>query len=99
EVSNLLLIAALCTQRDPVDIADEIGTGGATALKALVTEAVNEELRPLRGRRRELAADPGYLPHVLAEGSARANDIAERTLGGVREDMEVDHGHGKERRQ
>jgi tryptophanyl-tRNA synthetase len=91
EVSNLLLIAALCTGRDPVDIADEIGGRGATALKALVTEAVNEELRPLRRRRRELAADPGHLRQVLADGNARANDVADRTLRRVREVMEMVH--------
>jgi tryptophanyl-tRNA synthetase len=55
----------------------------------LVTEAVNETLRPLRQRRRELATDPGYLQHVLADGNARANDIADRTLRRVRETMEM----------
>jgi tryptophanyl-tRNA synthetase len=89
EVSNLLLIAALCTRRDPVDIADELGGRGAAALKALVTEVVNEELRPLRRRRRELAADPGYLQQVLAEGNARANDIADHTLQRVRKIMDM----------
>jgi tryptophanyl-tRNA synthetase len=89
EVSNLLLIAALCTGRDPVDIADELGRRGAAALKALVTEAVNEELRPLRQRRRELATDPGYLQQVVADGNARANDIADHTLQRVREVMEM----------
>lgn len=89
EVSNLLLIAALCTRRDPVDIADDLGSRGAAALKALVTEVVNEELRPLRRRRRELAADPGYLQQVLADGNARANDIADHTLQRVREVMEM----------
>lgn len=84
-------MAALCTRRDPVDIADEIGARGATALKALVTEAVNEELRPLRQRRRELATDPGYLRQVLVDGNARANDIADRTLRRVREVMEMVH--------
>ncbi|MDQ3676145.1 MAG: tryptophan--tRNA ligase [Actinomycetota bacterium] len=91
EVANLLLIAALCTGRDPADIADELGDRGAAALKALVTEAVNEELRPLRQRRRELAADPGYLQQVLAEGNARANDIADETLQRVREVMDMDY--------
>jgi tryptophanyl-tRNA synthetase len=89
EVSNLVLIAALCTGRDPVDVADELGDGGSAALKALVTEAVNEELRPLRRRRRELAAEPGYLRQVLAEGNARANDIADGTLRRVREVMDM----------
>jgi tryptophanyl-tRNA synthetase len=91
EVANLLLIAALCTGRDPGDIADELGDRGAAALKALVTEAVNEELRPLRHRRRELAADPAYLQQVLADGNARANDIADHTLERVREVMDMVH--------
>jgi tryptophanyl-tRNA synthetase len=89
EVANLLLIAALCTGRDPVDIADELGGRGAAALKALVTEAVNEELRPLRQRRCRLAADPGYLQQVLADGNARANDIADHTLQRVRKIMDM----------
>jgi tryptophanyl-tRNA synthetase len=89
EVSNLVLIAALCTGRDPVEVADELGDRGSAALKALVTEAVNEELRPLRRRRRDLAADPGYLRQVLAEGNARANGIADGTLQRVREVMDM----------
>jgi tryptophanyl-tRNA synthetase len=91
EVANLLLIAALCTGRDPVDIADELGDRGAAALKALVTDAVNEELQPLRRRRRELATDPSYLQQVLADGNARANDIADHTLQRVREAMDMVH--------
>jgi tryptophanyl-tRNA synthetase len=89
EVSNLLLIAALCTGRDPVAIADELGGRGGAALKAFVTEAVNEELRPLRRRRRELATDPGHLMEVLADGNARANAIADDTLRRVREAMDM----------
>jgi tryptophanyl-tRNA synthetase len=89
EVASLLLTAALCTGRDPVGIADELGDRGAAALKALVTEAVNEHLRPLRARRRELAADPAIVRDVLAEGNARANAIADRTLRHVREVMDM----------
>lgn len=48
--------------------------------EALVTEAVNEHLRPLRQRRRELATDPGYLHQILDEGNTRANHIADHTL-------------------
>lgn len=84
-----MLIAALCTARNPVEIADELGGRGAAALKQLVTEAVNEELRPLRQRRRELATDPGYLRQVLSEGNARANHIADHTLQRVREVMDM----------
>ena len=33
EVSNLVLLAALCLERDPHEVAEEIGDGGAAALK------------------------------------------------------------------
>ena len=54
-----MLLAALCLDRDPVEVAAEIGDGGAAALKRVVTEAVNEFLAPIRARRAEYAADLG----------------------------------------
>lgn len=87
EVANLLTMAAVCSGGDPAELAAQIGDGGGGALKALVTEAVNERLRPIRQRRSELATDPGYLMGVLREGNARANDIADATLAQVREVM------------
>ena len=89
EVASLLLTAGLCTGQDPADVAEDIGDRGAAALKAVVTEAVNEHLRPLRRRRRELAADPSIVRRVLEEGNARANRIADRTLQRVREVMDM----------
>lgn len=87
EVANLLMIAALCSGGDPAVLAEEIGDGGGASLKRVVTEAVNERLRPIRVRRRELEADPAHLQRVLADGNARANEIAEATLAEVREAM------------
>jgi tryptophanyl-tRNA synthetase len=87
EVSSLVLLAALCLGRDPVSVADQIGGGGAAALKRTVTEAVNERLAPVRARRAELAADPGYARQVLREGGDRARAIAAATLEEVRDAM------------
>jgi tryptophanyl-tRNA synthetase len=50
---------------------------------------VNEYLRPLRCRRAELVADPGYLDDVLARGNARANQVADETLDQVRQVMDM----------
>ena len=83
EVSSLVLLAALCLDRDPVTVADEIGDGGAAALKRVVTEAVNERFAPIRARRAELAADPGYARQVLRDGCA-----------GGRRDRRADPGRG-----
>ncbi|TDB93559.1 tryptophan--tRNA ligase [Actinomadura sp. 7K534] len=87
EVSSLVLLAALCQGRDPHEVAAEIGDGGAAALKKVVTDSVNEFLRPIRARRAELAADRAYLRSVLAEGNERANAVADRTLDEVRAAM------------
>jgi tryptophanyl-tRNA synthetase len=87
EVSSLVLLAALCTGRDPVAVADEIGDGGAAGLKAMLTEAVNERFAPIRARRAELARDPGYARQVLRDGCERANAIADATLDEVRTAM------------
>ena len=89
EVSNLLLLAGLASGRDPEEIAAEIGDGGGGTLKRVVTEAVNEHFAPIRERRAELVADPGYLRRVLAEGNERANAVAEATLAEVRTAMRM----------
>ena len=87
EVSNLVLLAALCLERPPEDLAAELGGAGAAGLKRLLTDALNERLRPLRQRRRELANDPGYLRSVLANGTNQARETAAVTLKDVRELM------------
>ncbi|WP_454084426.1 tryptophan--tRNA ligase [Georgenia sp. Marseille-Q6866] len=87
EVSNLVLLAALASGRDPHDVAAEIGDGGGGTLKRVVTEAVNEHFAPIRARRAELLADPGYLRQVLDQGNERANAVAEATLDEVRRAM------------
>jgi tryptophanyl-tRNA synthetase len=85
EVSSLVLLAALCLGRNPVTVAGEIGDGGAAALKRTVTDAVNEVLAPVRARRAELAADPGYARQVLRDGCDRARAVAAATLEEVRD--------------
>lgn len=87
EVSALLTTAGLATGRDPSEIAAEIGNGGGGALKAYVTESVNEFLAPHRERRAELAKDMDYIRDVLHEGNRRANAIANETLDQVRDAM------------
>src|SRR6516164_7966022 len=83
-VSSLVLLAALCLGRDPLQVAADIGDGGAAALKTMLTTAVNDLLAPVRARRAEYARDLGYVRHVLREGNERANQIAAATLAEVR---------------
>jgi len=89
EVSNLLLMASLATGEAPEAIAERIGDKGAGTLKAVVTEALNEMLAPIRARRAELAGDEAYLLDVLHAGNEKANECADRTLHEVRGAMHM----------
>ena len=89
EVSNLVLLAALATGEEPERVAEQIGNGGAGALKKLVTESVNEMLAPIRERRLAVEADRAVVDEVLAAGIAKANDRADATLDEVREAMHM----------
>ena len=91
EVSNLLMLASLCNGRDPRQLAEEIGDGGAGKLKALVTEAINDYFAPIRQRRQELADDEDYLLEVLHAGNDKANQVANETLDNVRKAMKMDY--------
>jgi tryptophanyl-tRNA synthetase len=91
EVSNLVLLTALCERLDPSEVAEQIATGGAAELKRRTIEAVNERLRPIRERRAELEQDRGYLRAVVRAGSETARAIAQRTLSEVAEVMHTSY--------
>lgn len=82
-VANLLDLLAAVTGESPHTLADRIGSGGGAGLKRVLTDAVNDLLRPLRTRRRELVADPGHLDAVLDAGNASARELAQDTLARV----------------
>ncbi|GAB1645625.1 tryptophan--tRNA ligase [Krasilnikovia sp. MM14-A1259] len=78
-VTNLLEILAGCTGTPPGPL------GSYAALKREVTDAVEAALAPIRARHAELAADPGYVAEVLADGAARVRDTARATVRRARE--------------
>ena len=56
-----------------------------------MNEVVTLAIPPLRARRAELEADPGYLLVVLHAGHAAANEVADQTLAEVRTAMQMDY--------
>src|SRR3954466_1115620 len=84
EVSNLLLLASLCTGEAPDAIAARIGDGGSGALKTTVIDALNAELAPVRSRREALAKDPHIVVETLRRGVAKASEVAAATLAETR---------------
>ena len=91
EVSNLVNITAMCLDRTPEEVADEVGDGGGGGLKKLATAAVNDHFARHRAYRAELVAEPGILREVLRAGNERANAVAEETLSQVRQAMSMDY--------
>jgi tryptophanyl-tRNA synthetase len=87
----LLNLIALCSGNSPEEIADRIGDGGAEKLKSVLTGALNEYLRPLRSRRKELEADMGYIRDVLNIGVRQAREVGEKTLLEVRQVMNMEY--------
>lgn len=94
EVANLLRLIAICTGEAPDAVAAKIGDGGGGKLKAMLTEALNGYLAPMRARRAEFAKDPGYVRGVLRKGVERARAEASATLDQVRKAMHMDYGLG-----
>src|SRR4051812_30476124 len=83
EVSNLVLLAALCQRRDPREVAAEIGGAGRAPPQRFVARSPHQRLRPIPQRRAQPVRGPRHPRDVLRAGNERAGEIAERTLAEV----------------
>jgi tryptophanyl-tRNA synthetase len=82
-VSNLIGIYSAITGESIESFTDSLQGQGYGALKTAVADAVVATLDPIRLRAQELLSDEAELDRLLAQGAAKANDIAERTLADV----------------
>jgi tryptophanyl-tRNA synthetase len=62
---------------------------GCVDCKKILAQHVVETLAPFRARRDELAAKPGLVDEILAEGNARAALEAELTMTEVRDAVQL----------
>ena len=84
-VSNLLTVLSVVTGRPLPALEQDFQGKGYGDLKSAVAEAVVAEFEPVRARYTELVADPAELDRLLAEGAARAREVAVTTMATVRE--------------
>ena len=91
EVANLINLVALTSGQSPEAIAKNIGSGGGVKLKKVLTETLNEYLRPIRLRRRELEANLDFIRAVLNAGVKQARMVGEQTLVEVRQVMNMEY--------
>ncbi|MFI3258146.1 MAG: tryptophan--tRNA ligase [Spirochaetales bacterium] len=90
EVANLLMLISLCADESPEAIAQRIGDGGGGMLKKLLTDALNEKLRPVREKRKQLETQQDYIKSVLYDGIDKARNMATETLEQVRRVMNME---------
>jgi tryptophanyl-tRNA synthetase len=62
---------------------------GCVDCKKRLAENMNKNLEPFRARRAEIGQNPNTVWDVLHDGSKRARAIAEETMAGVREAMQL----------
>jgi tryptophanyl-tRNA synthetase len=85
--STILQLYRLFASADQVASMENAFRAGGTGygeFKKQLFEVIWETFAPMRGRRAELEADPGYATEVLKTGAMRATAVAEKTLEKVR---------------
>jgi tryptophanyl-tRNA synthetase len=84
-ISNLLTILSVASGKAIPELEAAYTGKGYGDFKVDVADAVIELFAPVRERFAELVADPAYLDRVLAEGAARAREVAVATMATVRD--------------
>ncbi|KAL3746798.1 hypothetical protein ACJRO7_015698 [Eucalyptus globulus] len=87
ECNNLLSIYQLVSGKTKEEVAKECQDMSWGSFKPLITDALIDHLHPIQVRYEEVMSDSAYLDGVLAEGAARATDIADATLNNVYQAM------------
>ncbi len=64
---------------------------GDVKIKRYLNEVLQAKLAPIRERREEYAADPGYVMEMLKEGSEKAERVAAKTLAAAKKAMGIDY--------
>lgn len=84
-IYNLLTIYQRFSGLSPAEIEARYEGRGYADFKKELAEVIIERLKPLQSRYHKLAADHGYLDHLLEQGEAQVRPVAERTLSIVKE--------------
>jgi len=84
ELSNLILMYHLFSQKEFSEIEKEYEGLGYKEFKEGLAQVVNDFLDPIREKRKEFEGDEKYISQILKEGTEKATEEAEKTLKRVR---------------
>ncbi len=90
EVSNLVLLISLMSNKDPKEIANYIGDGGAKMLKDMLIDTTDKFLSPIREKINVLEKDPEYIKKIIKNGVEKARYEASNTLKKVIKAMNME---------
>ena len=76
---------------DELKIAYQKGGIGDASVKKFLTEVINDELTPIRERRREYAEDLEKVYNILKEGTEKAKKTADKTVMEVKKAMKLNY--------
>jgi tryptophanyl-tRNA synthetase len=91
EICNVFRLHNSFTPARVEEIASECRSAriGCVDCKKVLAKSISSHLEPFRARRAALAAKPGYVAQVLADGANRAEVIAKETIREVKEKMKL----------
>ncbi|HMO29537.1 tryptophan--tRNA ligase [Enterovirga sp.] len=85
EAENLVGIYAGLSDTTPAEVLRDFGGAQFSAFKSALVDLAVAKLGPIGAEMARLVKDPGHIDSVLADGSARAAAIAERTIADVKD--------------
>lgn len=77
---NLINIYGACTKKSADEIVKEFDGVGYGTFKDAVADEINNQLRPLHDRIKELEKDKSYIDKVISENAQKAQYVANKTL-------------------
>ena len=92
EICNVFTYHTIFSSKDEVQQIDRdcrSGALGCVDCKARMAKNLNSYLAPIRASRAELSKKPKKLDAILEEGSAKARQVAQKTLEEVKEAMKI----------
>lgn len=78
------------TEVSEVESCCKAGTIGCVACKKNLANKMVEYLEPIYNRRQEIVQKPEMIREIIAEGTKKATEVAEKTMVDVRASMKID---------
>ncbi len=87
ECNNLLGLYTIFSDQNKEAVADECADMGWGKFKPLLTDSIISALEPIQNKYNEIMTDKTYLDSVLKEGQEKAESVANKTLGRVKDGL------------